>query len=216
MKVLIACEESQAVCKEFRALGHKAYSCDLQECSGGCPEWHIQDDVFSVFDRYEWDMIIAFPPCTHLSLSGARHFAKKRESGVQMEGIEFFARMLNLDCEKLVIENPMNIMSGGKYLKTHYPELCEKHNIPRAYTQTVQPYEYGDEVQKTTRLWVKGLPDLVPTTPKGEQNKGEFVTTPSGKILPKWFSDNKCGKVRSKTFNGIAKAMANQWGGVCE
>lgn len=212
MKVLVACEESQAVCKAFRELGHEAYSCDLQDCSGGHPEWHIKDDVFKVIERESWDAIIAFPPCTHLSLSGAKHFAKKRESGIQRDGIEFFAKMLNVDCPKVAIENPMNIMSGGKYLKEHFPDLCEKYDIPRRYTQTIQPYEYGDAAQKTTRLWLKGLPELKPTVSKDAQDKGEFIITPSGKRLPKWFSDNKCGKVRSKTFMGIAKAMAEQWG----
>ncbi|CAH9015735.1 putative DNA cytosine methyltransferase [Vibrio phage 282E43-1] len=213
MKVLIACEESQAVCKEFRKLGHEAYSCDIQECSGGHPEWHIQGDAFEVIESKSWDMVIAFPPCTHLSLSGAKHFAKKRESGVQRSGIEFFAKMLNIDCPMVAIENPMNIMSGGKYLKEHYPDLCEKYCLPRKYSQTVQPYEYGDPAQKTTRLWLKGLPGLIPTTHESEQDKGEFVTTPSGKRLPKWYSDNKSGKHRSKTFSGMARAMAIQWGG---
>lgn len=214
MKILVACEESQAVCKEFRALGHEAYSCDLQDCSGGHPEWHLKEDVFKVLESELWDMVIAFPPCTHLSLSGAKHFAKKRESGVQRDGIEFFAKMLNIDCPKLAIENPMNIMGGGKYLIEHFPDLCELYDIPSKYTQTIQPYEYGDSAQKTTRLWLKGLPELIPTTPEGEQDKGEFVTTPSGKKLPKWYSDDKKGKNRSKTFQGIAKAMADQWGGV--
>lgn len=210
MKVLVACEESQAVTIELRKLGHEAYSCDIQECTGGKPEWHIQDDVFKVLNNCTWDMVIAFPPCTHLSLSGAKHFKKKRSSGVQRDGIEFFAKMLNIDCPRVAIENPMNIMSGGKYLKEHFPDICEEYGLPMKYTQTVQPYEFGDPAQKTTRLWLKGLPELLPTN---IVDKGEFITTPSGKKLPKWYSDNKNGGFRSKTFPGIAKAMADQWAG---
>lgn len=209
MKVLVACEESQAVTIELRKLGHEAYSCDLQECSGGHPEWHYQEDVFSVFNRGGWDMVIAFPPCTHLSTSGAKHFEKKRADGRQREGIEFFCKILNLNCDKLVVENPVNIISGD-YIKEHFPDLCDEYSLPIKPTQRIQPYEYGDEAQKTTCLWIKGLPELVPTNVVG---KGEFVTTPSGKKLPKWYSNNKSGKARSKTFPGIAKAMAQQWGG---
>lgn len=210
MKVLIACEESQAVCKAFRELGHEAYSCDIQDCSGGHPEWHIKEDCFRVIDREHWDLIIAFPPCTHLSTSGAKHFKKKRESGEQRKAIEFFARFLNLDHPRIAIENPRNIMSGGRYLKEHYPDLCDRLSIPRKNTQTIQPWEHGDQAQKTTLLWLRGLPELVPTEIVG---KGEFITTPSGKRLPKWYSDNKSGKSRSKTFHGVARAMAKQWGG---
>lgn len=154
-------------------------------------------------------MVIAFPPCTHLSTSGAKHFEKKRLDGRQREGIEFFCKILNLDCDKLVVENPVNIMSG-EYVKKHFPDLCEEYGLPVKPTQRIQPYEYGDEAQKTTCLWIKGLSELVPTDIVG---KGEFVTTPSGKKLPKWYSNNKSGKARSKTFPGIAKAMAEQWGG---
>src|SRR5579871_599466 len=110
MKILVACEESQAVTIELRKLGHEAYSCDIQECSGGHPEWHIQDDVLKHLDG--WDMIIAFPPCTHLAMSGARHFEKKRADGRQQEGINFFMAITNAPCAKLAIENPVGIMSG--------------------------------------------------------------------------------------------------------
>lgn len=209
MRVLVACEESQAVTIELRRLGHEAYSCDLQECSGGHPEWHYREDVFSVFNDSKWDMVIAFPPCTHLSTSGAKHFEKKRQDGRQREGIIFFCEILNLKCEKLVVENPVNIISG-EYIKQHFPDLCERYSLPIKPTQRIQPYEYGDEAQKTTCLWIKGLPNLAPTNVVG---KGEFITTPSGKRLPKWYSDNKSGKNRSKTFLGIAKAMAEQWAG---
>lgn len=203
MKVLIACEESQAVTKEFRAKGHEAYSCDIQECSGGHPEWHIKGDVLPLL-KEKWDMVIAFPPCTHLATSGAKHFEKKREDGRQLEAIKFFSQFLALSCDKVCIENPVNII-GGSYIKEHFPEFSDL----RKSDQRIQPWQFGDPFQKTTCLWLKGLPKLVPTD---IVPKGEFVTTPSGKRLPKWYSDNKDPKHRSKTFKGIAKAMADQWG----
>lgn len=206
MKILVACEESQAVTKELRALGHEAYSCDIQECSGGHPEWHLMQDV-TLLLKEKWDMIIAFPPCTHLSVSGARHFEKKREDGRQREAIEFFMQFINADCEKIAIENPVNII-GGDYISKHFPDLVEKYNFPKG-TQRIQPYEFGDSFQKTTCLWLKGLPKLVPTN---IVDKGEMVTFKSGKRMPKWFAESAGkGKIRSKTFPGIAKAMAVQW-----
>lgn len=205
MKVLIGCEESQAVCIEFRKLGHEAYSCDLEPCSGGHPEWHLQQDITELLNQ-QWDMIIAFPPCTHLSVSGAKHFYKKRKDGRQREAIEFFMKFINADCDKIAVENPVGIISG-KYIIEHFPDLAEKYNFPLKSTQRIQPYEHGDEAQKTTCLWLKGLPMIIPTNIVG---KGEMHTTPSGKTLPKWYSN--CGqKKRSKTFPGIAKAMAEQW-----
>ena len=138
MKVLVACEESQAVTKEFRALGHEAYSCDIIECSGGHPEWHIQSDVLGLLNGNcgfmtmngeihavvgKWDMIIAFPPCTHLAVSGAPSFEKKREDGRQKEGIEFFCKFLTADCERISIENPVNIISGD-YVKKYFPDIA--------------------------------------------------------------------------------------------
>ena len=108
MKVLVACEESQEVCKAFRAKGHEAYSCDIQDCSGGHPEWHLQVDALELL-KLKWDMIIAFPPCTHLAVSGARHFEKKRADGRQREAIEFFCKFLTADCERIAIENPVGI-----------------------------------------------------------------------------------------------------------
>ena len=207
MKILVACEESQAVTKELRALGHEAYSSDIQECSGGHPEWHLQGDVIPLL-KQKWDMIIAFPPCTHLSASGARHFEKKRADGRQREAVEFFMKFINADCEKIAVENPVNIISGD-YIKEHFPDLAEKYGLPLKSTQRIQPYEYGDEFQKTTCLWIKGLPNLAPTNIVG---KGEFVTFSSGKKMAKWFATSASnGKVRSKTFPGIAKAMAEQW-----
>lgn len=212
MKVLVACEESQAVTIELRKLGHEAYSCDIQECSGGHPEWHLMQDVTELL-KNKWDMIIAFPPCTHLSVSGARHFDKKREDGRQREAIEFFMQFINADCEKIAVENPVNIISGD-YIKKHFPDLIDKYKLPLKSTQRIQriqPYYFGDEFQKTTCLWLKGLPKLIATDIVG---KGEMVTFASGKRMAKWFAESAGkGKVRSKTFPGIAKAMAEQWGG---
>lgn len=242
MKVLVACEESQAVTKELRRLGHEAYSCDIVECSGGHPEWHIMQDVLPLLDgnckfvsrdgeRHSidgrWDMILAFPPCTHLATSGARHFEKKRNDGRQREAIEFFCQFLTADCERIVIENPVGIMSGGKYIQTHFPDLAKKYNIPRAYTQTVQPWWFAKNEndsenyhEKTTCLWVSGVeplrsPDLKISAPE------RFVTS-TGVSFPQWYSKSSLrGRgnrqvVRSKTFPGIAKAMAEQWAGRCE
>ena len=208
MRVLVACEESQAVCIEFRKLGHEAYSCDILPCSGGHPEWHFQGDVLdfiytSPHNDYKWDILIAFPPCTHLAVSGAKHFKQKRIDGRQQQGIDFFMAMINAPLEKIAVENPVGIMSS-------------EHEKP---SQIIQPFYFGDEFQKTTCLWLKNLPPLfhVKETDLFNEkithtNKGEFITTPSGKRLPKWYSDNKNPSVRSKTFPGIAKAMAEQWG----
>lgn len=208
MKILIACEESQAVTIEMRKRGHEAYSCDIIPCSGGHPEWHLQQDVLPLL-KEKWDMIIAFPPCTHLSVSGAKHFEKKRKDGRQREAIEFFMQFLNADCDKIAVENPIGIISG-KYIIKHFPDLANKYNLPIKITQKIQPYEHGHEAQKTTCLWLKGLPNIVPTHIVG---KGEMHTTPSGKVLPKWYSNCGNRKInRSKTFPGIAAAMAEQWG----
>ena len=146
MKILVACEESQAVTKELRKLGHQAFSCDILPCSGGHPEWHIQGDVLEQLDK-GWDMLIAFPPCTHLAVSGARHFAKKIADGRQQQGIDFFMKMVNAPIPKKAIENPIGIMST-KYRKPN---------------QIIQPWQYGDKAQKSTCLWLEGLPNLIPT-----------------------------------------------------
>ena len=190
-KVLIACEESQAVTIQMRNRGIEAYSCDIIESSGGHPEWHIQRDVTELL-KEEWKAIIAFPPCTHLAVSGAKHFAKKIADGRQQQGIDFFMLFANANCDKVVIENPVGIMSS----KWRKPE------------QIIQPWQFGDKFQKSTCLWIKGLPNLISTN---IVDKGEFIITPSGKKLPKWYSDNKSAKNRSKTFPGIAEAMATQW-----
>jgi hypothetical protein len=193
MKILVACEESQAVTKAFRALGHTAFSCDILPSSGGHPEWHIQEDALTLI-KAKWDIIIAFPPCTHLAVSGAKHFAQKRADGRQQQGIDFFMSFTKLECA-YAIENPIGIMS----------------KLWRKPDQIIQPWQFGDPFQKSTCLWLNKLPKLTPTK---IVDKGEFYTSPSGKVLPLWYSRsaNKPG-VRSKTFPGIAKAMAMQWGG---
>ena len=199
MKILVACEESQAVTKRLRVLGHEAYSCDIQECSGGHPEWHIFGDVVPELEKH-WDMLIAFPPCTDLAVSGAAWFEQKRKDGRQQASIDFFMLFANANCERIAIENPVGIMSSQW----------------RKPDQIIQPYWFGDEAQKTTCLWLKGLPKLEPTKMVG---KGEFITHKSGKTKPKWFADafklspSERRKVRSKTFDGIAQAMAEQWAG---
>lgn len=214
MKVLVACEESQRVCIEFRKLGHEAYSCDILPCSGGHPEWHIQDDVLKHLEG--WDMIIAFPPCTDLAVSGARHFEKKRNDGRQRKSIEFFCSFLDLPCKYVSIENPVNIISGD-YIKKWFPDLAEKYNLPRKPTQIIQPYWFGHKEQKTTCLWLKGLPSLRPTDIVEKEN--DYIYS-DGTHYPHWMMDTlrSCKTsaersiARSKTFPGVAKAMAEQWG----
>ena len=239
MKILVACEESQAVTIELRRLGHEAYSCDIVDCSGYHPEWHIKEDVlpllnggcqFNTMDGRihtvpgKWDMIIAFPPCTHLAVSGALHFEKKRADGRQREGIEFFCRFLEADCERIAIENPVGIISG-EYIPKWFPDLAEKFQLPKKFTQKIQPWEYGDEAQKTTCLWLKGLPLLQPTkiVDKGAMKHYVNKTTGEKRTQPMWFfealakskTNEERSRLRSKTFPGIAKAMAEQWAGDC-
>ena len=174
MKVLIACEESQRVCIAFRERGHEAYSCDIVECSGGHPEWHIQGDVlkmlrggqFKTMDgkshyALDWDMVIVFPPCTHLAVSGAAWFEKKRTDGRQRAGIEFFGKFLELECEKVVIENPVGIISGD-YIPKYFPDLAERFNLPQKPTQIIHPWMFGDNYSKSTCLWEKGVKPLEP------------------------------------------------------
>ena len=235
MNILIACEESQRVCIAFRDKGHNAFSCDILSCSGGHPEWHICGDVlpllngnceFRTMDGVKhridgkWDLIIAFPPCTHLAVSGAAWFEKKRADGRQKEGIEFFAKFLNADCDRIVIENPVGIISGD-YIPKWFPELAVKYGFPIKPTQKIHPWMFGDNFSKTTCLWIKGLPPLIPLiTEQPELEWFEWVDSKTGKKKrqPKWFADawklspEERSKVRSKTFPGIAKAMAEQWG----
>lgn len=232
MKVLVACEESQRVCSAFRALGHEAYSCDIIKPSGEHPEWHILGDVLNILNptgytnsisframdgnEYfvkKWDLIIAFPPCTHLAVSGARHFEKKRADGRQREGIELFCKILNADCERISVENPVNIISGD-YIVKWFPCLAEKYGLPISPTQIIQPYEYGHAARKKTCLWLKGLPKLQPTNIVEPKLK-EYICKNGKKVR---FSedygggDKNAGSRRSKTYEGIAKAMATQWG----
>lgn len=183
MKVLVACEESQTVCKEFRAKGHEAYSCDLLTCSGGHPEWHIQDDALKVITSKEWDLKVCFPPCDHLAVSGARWFAEKMKDGRQQAGIKFFLDMAEL-CDAL--ENPIGIMS----------------TLYRKPDQIIQPWQFGHGETKSTCLWLKGLPLLNPTNIVEGREQRVWKMPPS----------KDRAKLRSKTYEGIAKAMAEQWG----
>lgn len=203
MKILVACEESQAVTKELRRLGHEAYSCDILSCSGGHLEWHLQVDAIELL-KMKWDMIIAFPPCTYLTNAGARHLYKGHKLNEEryqkgLEAKEFFLKFYNADCSKIAIENPT---------PSRIYELPKK-------TQVIQPYEYGHPFTKRTQLWLKGLPPLKATnivTP-------ERTFCPSGSYSKKHnekhrgvFTTDRA-KQRSKTFPGIAKAMAEQWAG---
>ena len=227
MRVLLACEESQAVCKEFRRLGHEAYSCDIIECSGGHPEWHIQGDVlpllsgccdFATMDGTEhriegkWDMIIAFPPCTYLSNAGAcRLYPQKGQLDLErykkgLEAKEFFLKFLNADCDKVVVENPVS---------------SKVFEMP-PHTQEIHPYQFDSDQQhpwtKKTRLWVRGVDPLVPTTPSAVP-VSPYCPAGTGRKIKDKYGAAKRGedaKNRSKTFPGIAKAMAEQWGGECK
>lgn len=203
MKILVACEESQAVCKAFRAKGHEAYSCDVIECSGGHPEWHIQADALELL-KMKWDMVIAFPPCTYLTNAGARWlFAggqlNKDRFKKGMKAKEFFLSFLNCDCERVAIENPV---------PSSVFELPDR-------TQVIQPYEYGHPYSKKTCLWLRGLPPLRPTCIVGEYVPYISSGTYSKTHDPKYKGASRRGgsaKSRSKTFPGIAEAMAEQWG----
>lgn len=210
MRVLVACEESQAVTKELRRLGHEAYSCDIQECSGGHPEWHLQVDALELL-KMSWDMIIAHPPCTYLTVTGNRWFnvdkygdkAKQRYRDRE-KAVEFFMAFVNADCPRIAVENPVG------YMSTHY----------RKPDQIIQPYMFGDHARKATCLWLKGLPPLEPTNivDPGEILRGggysvgasaNYARDENGKIIP--WNDPRTAKARSKTFPGIARAIAEQW-----
>ena len=203
MKILVACEESQAVTKELRRLGHEAYSCDVIPCSGGHPEWHLQVDALELL-KMKWDMIIAHPPCTYLSNAGTRHLWKDHQLNQErfakgLEAKDFFMRFLEADCPRVAVENPVP---------------SRVFELP-PYTQAIQPYEYGHPFTKRPCLWLKGLPPLKPTDvveptatwcPSGsnshkhnEKHRGMFTTDRA--------------RNRAKTFPGIAKAMAEQWAG---
>lgn len=228
MKILIACEESQRVCIEFRRLGHEAYSCDIEPCSGGHEEWHIQQDVLPLLNGNcvfqtvggtlhkisgKWDMIIAFPPCTYLTSAGTRHYSLKcnppekvRAREIEREKAkEFFMAFANADCERIVIENPVG------YMNTYW----------RKPNQIIHPYFFGDNAKKRTCLWIKGLSNLQPTSMleepqpmyicQGEKCKGKKIGWCEGMRGVKGGQKERA-KARSKTFPGIAKAMAAQWG----
>lgn len=202
MRVLVACEESQEVCKAFRAKGHEAYSCDIQECSGGHPEWHIKADALELL-KIKWDLLIAFPPCTYMTNSGA---VRMRVGGVlneeryqkAMQAKAFFMRFLNADCERIAIENPTPMKIIG------LPE----------YSQAIQPYWFGHPYSKRTCLWLKGLPPLMPTEVLAHHEpyvNGGFKDA-HGNYKRFQGRKERDQKTRSKTFPGIAKAMAEQWG----
>jgi site-specific DNA-cytosine methylase len=221
MNILLACEESQAVCKAYRERGHNAFSCDIIECSGGHPEWHIKQDVLPLLNgncefyttdgkihkiNGKWDMIIAFPPCTFLTVTGNRWFNIERYGEKALErikerekAIEFFMAIVNADCNKIAIENPIGIMSS-KYRKAD---------------QVIQPYEFGHPARKSTCLWLKNLPKLEPTCVVEPEIYHYVAKNGRTKSDSRWRSQCKKedrSKHRSKTFEGIAKAMAEQWG----
>jgi site-specific DNA-cytosine methylase len=205
MRILLACEESQAVTKEFRKLGHEAFSCDILPCSGGKHEWHLQQDVTELL-KQDWDLIIAFPPCTFLTVTGNRWFNIERygEKAIKRhadrkEAIDFFMMFANAKCDKVAIENPVGVMSSEW----------------RKPNQIINPYQFGDAFEKKTCLWLKGLPELEYTNVVEPPKRTEFK---SGKTMPAWYAEawklpkEERAKLRSKTFPGIAKAMAEQWG----
>jgi hypothetical protein len=208
LRGIIACEESQTVCKAFRERGFETWSCDILPASGGHPEWHIQRDFIDIYEDVEEriDFIIAFPPCTHLASSGAQWFEEKKKDGRQQDGIDFFMLFAEMNVKYKAIENPVGIMS----------------TVYRKPDQIVQPYWFGDEVRKTTCLWLYNLPPLEPTNMVG-QGEDYFWTdkkTGKQKRQPKWYAETGLKninspeermKARSKTFPGIANAMADQW-----
>lgn len=207
MKILIGCEESQVVCKAFRELGHEAYSCDIQPCSGGHPEWHFQEDVLKVLKRERFDLCIFHPPCVFLTVTGNKWMKPEFKDRfpnrlLQREAaINFFLELVFADCEKIAIENPVGIMS----------------TIWRKPDQYVHPYYFGDPHSKKTGLWLKGLPKLTPTnivepemyTYKKDGRKDPMWHVESLKLPPE-----ERARVRGRTFPGFAKSMAFQWGGI--
>ena len=239
MKILVACEESQAVTTELRRLGHEAYSCDIIECSGGHPEWHIRWDALALINGNcsfmtcdgelhkidgRWDMLIAHPPCTHLAVSGAKFFEQKRADGRQKEGIEFFCSFLQADCERIAVENPVGIISGD-YIPKHFPELAQKYGLPIKPAQIIHPWMFAiseeEKTEKATCLWLKGLEPLEPMVlKKPEMSYHEWIA-PDGRTKRQtlWYYNTRClphkerSAAASKTFPVIAKAMAEQWGG---
>ena len=193
MKILIGCEESGRVRQAFRGVGHDAWSCDLLPCTENPSKYHIQDDLLKVIKSEKWDMIIAFPPCTHLAISGAKYFPEKIADGRQQSAIDFVETIWDTDC-KVAIENPVGVLST-------------KSKLGKA-TQYIQPYWFSERQRKKTGLWLKGLPKLVPTdmvdiskVPEKELNKLYYLAPSPTRAIE-----------RSKTFHGVAQAMAQQWG----
>ena len=222
MNIFVPCEESQAVTIELRNRGHKAFSCDIIECSGGHPEWHIKGDAlpllngnckFKTMDGIEhsiegkWDMIIAFPPCTHLSSSGQWAYSKGKDTRLREDAVDFFMKFANADCPRIAIENPVGIMSSRW----------------RKPNQIIHPWQFGHNAEKQTCLWLKGLPNLVPdVTEKPELEYFDWVDSRTGqkKRMQKWMYDIRCisdrkkrAAIASKTFPGIARAFSEQWAG---
>ena len=211
-KVLVACEESQAITKEFRKMGHEAYSCDLLPCSGGYPEWHYQEDVFNVIKHQEWDIMIAHPPCTYLAVSGARWMYNKDGSvneerlQNQNDALDFVKRLMDAPIKSIAIENPISVISS----QIRKPD------------QIVHPYHFGDKASKSTCLWLKNLPKLEHTNVVAKGEFKEWVDKKSGKVKKqaKWYYDAlitakssaERRTLRSKTFKGMAEAIADQWG----
>ena len=204
MKILIACEESQTITKEYRKLGIEAYSCDILDCSGGHPEWHIKGDAIIEAYSGNYDLMIAHPPCTYLAVSGARWLYNKDGTKNQNRwtnrdlALNFVRKLMEAPIEKIAIENPISCISS----QIRKPD------------QIIQPYMFGDKATKSTCLWLKNLPLLKPTN---IVEKGEVITFASGKKMQKWYSDSfgkskeERQKLRSKTFKGIAEAIATQW-----
>lgn len=198
MRVLVACEESQEVCKAFRARGHEAYSCDLQPCSGGHPEWHLQMDALDAINLKEWDLLIAFPPCQKLSKAGAAHWKKPDVKLAQQKALQFVRQLMSAPIKKIAIENPV-----GKI-----------NTAIRKPNQRINPFHFGHPYMKETCLWLKGLSPIA-------YNKMNIVKPVANWVKPGNVRDRKFNripegangdiKLRSKTFSGIAKAMAEQW-----
>lgn len=217
MRVLVACEESQAVCIAFRERGHEAYSCDIQECSGGHPEWHLLMDVFEAISLGGWDLMIAFPPCTYLTHAGIGYFNVERWGQKAIDrklkqdaAAKFFIALWECGINKICIENPVGHMNGNF----------------RKPTQIIQPHYFGDPHVKRTCLWLKNLSRLngcesaalsrnyAKPKPLSVQIRRPGKHYVGGEIKNRYFTDvlSRSGKARSKTFPGIARAMAEQWG----
>ena len=193
MKILIACEESQSVCKAFREKGHEAYSCDIMECSGGHPEWHIQGDVLEHLND-GWDMMIGHPPCTFLCRNRSKLNEEQNKQDEINEGYKFFKILQDANIDKICLENPVPSRLSQLY---------------QTYDQIIQPYHYGHDHSKKTCLWLKNLPKLQPT----KIVELTYITTKNGFRYTKgWYQTPRNSIARSKTFHGIAKAMAEQWG----